>query len=303
MSRLNDTVLWEREVLEMTTGGNSQMILRSGETRRTRRGLKHLLGVAFMTSTLACSIPLTALAETPAEAADSILKNMSDYLATVQNLTLDFSADVEAISHAGQSHLSGAKIQFSSAGHLMLSRPDKIRVRRTGGIADVEFISDGKTLTIYGKRANAYAQADAAPTIDELIDDVRAFTGAALPGGDLLFSDVYERLSGNIEQAAYIGIENIDGTECHHLLFRTPDVDWQIWVEAGDKPIPRKYVVTSKWITGAPQYQLRISGWNDSPSLAADTYTFNPPEGAKAVDIKQLEGIGDLPASVAIGGQ
>jgi hypothetical protein len=38
------------------------------------------------------------------------------------------------------------------------------------------------------------------------------------------------------------------GVECDHLAFRNADTDWQIWIESGAKPIPRKYVITSKGI-------------------------------------------------------
>jgi hypothetical protein len=50
----------------------------------------------------------------------------------------------------------------------------------------------------------------------------------------------------------------IDGVECEHLAFRNFDTDWQLWVEVGDRPIPRKLVITSKTISGGPQYTVRV---------------------------------------------
>ena len=248
--------------------------------------------------------PVTgAFAETPEQAAHEILMDMSEYLGQVQNLSLDFSSDVEVISHGGQTNLSGLKVQFSSSGNVVISRPGKIRARRTGGFSDVEIISDSQTLTISGRNVNAYAQTGAAPTLDELFEAIRSLTGAEFPGSDLLFSDVYGQLSDPIEDAAYIGTAMIDGTECHHLAFSTLDVYWQIWIDTGDKPIPRKYIITSKWITGAPQYQLRISNWNDNPALTANLFNFLPSAGAKTVSIEELEGIGDLPIPAIKGGQ
>jgi len=32
------------------------------------------------------------------------------------------------------------------------------------------------------------------------------------------------------------------GVECEHLAFRGHVTDWQLWIETGAKPVPRKYV-------------------------------------------------------------
>ena len=69
-----------------------------------------------------------------------------------------------------------------------------------------------------------------------------------------------------------IGKGVIDGVECDHLAFRNLETDWQIWIESGAKPIPRKYVITSKGIGEAPQYTLRIKDWKTE--VAADAFAF-----------------------------
>jgi len=60
----------------------------------------------------------------------------------------------------------------------------------------------------------------------------------------------------------------VDGFECEHLAFRNDDTDWQIWIQVGDAPIPRKYVITSKTEEGAPQYTLVIRDWKRTLSPA-----------------------------------
>jgi hypothetical protein len=91
-------------------------------------------------------------AQAQADDADKILKSMSDYLAGQKNISFAFDTDIEVITPDIQ------KIQFASSGQLALSRPDKIRVSRTGGYADVLLVDDGKTATILGKHINAFAQ-------------------------------------------------------------------------------------------------------------------------------------------------
>jgi hypothetical protein len=83
--------------------------------------------------------------------------------------------------------------------------------------------------------------------------------------------------------------------ECEHLAFRDLDVDWQIWIEVGDKPLPRKYVITSKAVGGAPQYTLRMRDWKTNVTPAADAFSFKPPEGASGVSISVLTDIDEIP--------
>ena len=84
--------------------------------------------------------------------AGKILKAMSDFMASQKTISATLNTDIEVLTSDLQ------KIQFDSSGQLLLSRPDKLRVSRTGGYADVEFVFDGKTATILGKNINAFAQ-------------------------------------------------------------------------------------------------------------------------------------------------
>ncbi|HEX7563228.1 MAG TPA: DUF2092 domain-containing protein, partial [Bradyrhizobium sp.] len=189
-----------------------------------------------------------------------ILKAMSDYVASQKNISLTYDTDIEVITPEVE------KIQFTSSGKVLLSRPDKVRATRTGGYADVEIVFDGKTVSAIGKNVNAYTQFEAAGSIDQLISKLRGTGAIAAPGADLLGAHIYDDLLADVIVAKHIGRGVIDGVECEHLAFRDRDVDWQLWVEIGDHPIPRKYVITSKGVGGAPQYTLRIKEWKtDAP--------------------------------------
>jgi hypothetical protein len=183
---------------------------------------------------------LTPSARAQADDATKILKAMSDYVASQKSISLNFDTDVEVITPEIQ------KIQFASSGKLLLSRPDKLWASRTGGYADVELIFDGKAVTIFGKDRNVYAQVETSGTLDQLVDLLRNKYSLEMPGADLLQSDPYGVLMPNVIDAKHIGRGVIDGVECEHLAFRNQDTDWQLWVEVGTHPIPRKYVITSK---------------------------------------------------------
>ena len=237
------------------------------------------LRALIRTSTTAAILVASAAQSARAEDATKVLKAMSDYTAGQKSISATFDSDIEIITPELQ------KIQFTSSGQLKLNRPDKLRVRRTGGYADVELIYDGKTLSLYGNNAKSYVQADAVGTVDQVIDTLQSKSGAAMPGTDLLLTNSYDELMMNVIDARHIGQGVVDGVECEHLAFRGVDVDWQIWIETGARPVPRKYVITSKTLAGAPQYTLRIKDWKTDAIADADAFVFKPPAGATKVDL------------------
>jgi hypothetical protein len=211
--------------------------------------------------------------------AAKILKASTDYMAAQKSISATFDSDIEVITPDLQ------KIQFASSGQMKLNRPDKLRIRRTGGYADVELTYDGKTLTIYGNNAKSYVQVDEPGTVDHIIDVIQSAAGAAMPGTDLLLSNAYDELLATVIDAKHIGQGVVDGVECEHLAFRGAETDWQIWIEAGARPIPRKYVITSKTMAGAPQYTLRIKDWNTDAIADANAFVFKPPADTTKVSL------------------
>lgn len=227
--------------------------------------------------------------------AKSILKAMADYVGSQKTIELTFDSDIEVITPELE------KIQFTNSGEALLSRPDKLRAHRVGGYSDVEMVFDGKTVSIFSKQINSYAQFDAPGSVDNLIEVLRAGHGVALPGADLLLSNSYDALVAGVREAKYIGRGVIDGVECEHLAFRNFDTDWQLWVEVGDKPIPRKLVITTKTLNNAPQYTLRVKKWKTGIKPAGNAFKFTPPAGAKQLSNDALIDLDELPRSATEG--
>jgi hypothetical protein len=257
-----------------------------------RRGWAMAAAIAVVTTALAHA-PHAAAQD--GEGADKILKAMSDYLATQKTVSLTYDSDIEVVTTALQ------KIQFTSSGQVQLSRPDKLRATRSGGYADVELVYDGKQLTIFGKGANAYTQVDAPGTVDQLINRLHDEFGISSPGADLMLSDSYSYLMADVIEARHIGHGVIDGVDCNHLAFRNADTDWQIWIEIGARPIPRKFIITSKGVTGAPQYTLRVKDFRTDAGAVADAFVFKPPQGASATPIESMAHLDEVPPGIAAG--
>lgn len=227
--------------------------------------------------------------------AGKILRAMSDYVGSQKSISVAYDTDIEVITPEIQ------KIQFASSGTMLLNRPDKLHATRTGGYAEVELVFDGKTVSVLGKNMNAYVQTDAPGTVDQLIDFLRNEFSIDMPGADLFLSNSYDAMMDGVLDAKHIGQGVIEGIECEHLAFRTLDTDWQIWVETGDRPIPRKYVITSKSTAAAPQYTITIRDWKTDAQASADAFTFKPPANATRGDFASLSDIDEVPPGIVKG--
>ena len=210
--------------------------------------------------------------------ADQLLRKMSDYLGGLEQFSVQTENTLEVVLRSGE------KIQYDTPAGASIKRPNKLRADREGDIINQEFYYDGKTLTLYYKDRSYYATVEAPPAIDQMIDFARESLDVYAPGGDLIYKNAYSILTEDAVSGFYVGMSVVGGVKCDHLAFRGNEVDWQIWIEEGDKPLPRKFIVTSKWMTGAPQFTMMIKSWNLSPKITEDMFTFVPPKDAQKID-------------------
>jgi hypothetical protein len=221
------------------------------------------------------------------EDAKRLLKAMSDYLGAQSALSFGFDATLEIVTKDDQ------KLALASSGTLTLNRPDKIHVTRTGGFADVEIYFDGKTFTLLGKNQNLYTQIDVPGTLDQLVDELRDKYNRPLPAADLLLSNCYDELMLDVIDVKDLGSGVIGGVECDHLAFRKDEVDFQIWIAQGQRPYPYRYVITSKLVSGGPQYTVQTRDWKTSGEVAATDFSFNNPTKATKIELKDLKDLKD----------
>ena len=238
---------------------------------------------------LVCLFTATAAAAAGVERdAKKILRSMSDYLGGLAAFSADADIDNEVLDQQGQ------KLHLTSSASLVVQRPGRFHIRRVGGAGAVELIFDGEVVTIHGIDRNLYMQIASPGDIDQALQSARIETGLDFPGADLLYSNPYDGLMQGVESGAHRGSAYISGIECHHLAFRTPEVDWQIWIQVGDAPLPMKYVITTKWVTAAPQYVVRFRNWSTTPEIDSTRFDFSPRAGSSKVDRIPASPTGEL---------
>jgi hypothetical protein len=218
---------------------------------------------AALSSALALMLVLAAPPNARAGEAEAkgLLKAMSDYPDAQKTISFGYDSYLEVVTKDHQ------KLLLASSGKIEIGRPDKARVTRTGGFADVEMVFDGKTLTVLGKDLNLYTQVEVPGTVEHLVDELREKLHKLIPGADLLLPDVYDKLMADVVDVKDLGSGVIGGAECDHLAFRNKDVDWQIWIAQGEHPYPCRYVVTANQVDQAPQYSIQIRIGNQAMTL------------------------------------
>ncbi len=226
-------------------------------------------------------VPVAAQAQSAGVApeAKQILKASTDFLASQQRFAADTRNSLEIVLKNGQ------KIEFNSTGHQSVQRPDKLRSERTGDLVEQLFLYDGKSLTLYQPQEKVYAQVAAPATLEEMLDFARIRYDVVAPFGDMLFKNAYDILMDGVTEGIVVGQAVIEGVVCDHLAFRAEFVDWQIWIQQGAQPLPRRIVITTLDLPNAPQFAVTVTRWDLEPKFDAQTFTFTPQAGVKQIEI------------------
>lgn len=129
-----------------------------------------------------------------------------------------------------------------------------------------------------------YATSQVPPRIDEALDLVFDRFGLSVPIADFVYAEPDEVLLASVDDGHYAGRHAVDGVFCHHVAFTQESIDWQIWVEDGPQPVPRKLVITYKNEPGSPPYIARIGSWDFEPRLSESFFEYRPPADAGVIE-------------------
>jgi len=212
-----------------------------------------------------------------------ILKQMTDYLGSLKQFSVHTENTLEDLLDSGQ------RIDIDVSANVTISRPNRLRAERKGDLVSQVFYYDGNTLTLYDPDANVYATEPAPETIEGTLDFARESLGLLVPVADLVYRNAYPLLMQGVTSAIVLHKTVIDGAVCNHLAFSRPDIDFQVWVADGDRPLPCKYVVTDTSTPALTSISTVMSEWNVAPATADDSFNFVPPEGAKAISFMPLD--------------
>lgn len=172
--------------------------------------------------------------------ADPILKRMCDALDDAKAFRFRVNATTDRGVEIG--HLA----QFHRTSEITVMRPDRMCIVTDSDDGHWSAWYEKKKLVVLDRDANAYATEDVPDRIDKMLDYMADEYDVVMPMADLLVGKTYESLLADVDSGSYVGLHNVGDVSCHHLLFRQENLDWQIWIDAGERPLPRKLVITDR---------------------------------------------------------
>lgn len=224
--------------------------------------------------------PMASLAQSSEVDSDAIrlVRRATDYLAGLERFRVETETTIESVLSTGQ------KLQFGHRVAVAVQRPNKLRAERVGELVSQVFYYDGASLSVNLPNDKYHATVPAPPTIEAMLDFARDKLGVIAPAADLVYKNAFELLTDGLTSAFVVGKAVVGGVRCDHIAFRNPEVDWQIWVQEGDKPLPRKFIVTSKRMPESPQYVVVLSKWDAAPNLTDAMFRLVPHKRSRPIE-------------------
>jgi hypothetical protein len=239
----------------------------------------------LLTFFAALAITIPAAAESAIDPkADSLMKSMTKALDTASTLAFTAETTIDEVTASGQ------KLQRGALVSALVRRPSHVLAIRDGDTGVRKFAYDGRTLKVLDPLLGLYATAEVAGTIDDALAYLREKYDMVLPLGDLISSGFYDEVRPRVTSGRYLGRHRVGRVPCHHLAYTMETVDWQVWIEDGPKPLPRKIVITYKTAPGSPQFSAVIGEWILSEPLPDKLLELAIPSDASRIEILGKEG-------------
>jgi hypothetical protein len=218
--------------------------------------------------------PSEGLTTTVEPAALEVLKAMGDFLRSSRALSFTARGFREELATTGQ------PVAFFRTVRVLLQRPDRARIDLRGDISNVSLWYDGKTVTLLDPLRKAFGGTPAPPTVDETLAFLSERFGTVFTLSAFLVANPFPVMSEGLRTAFVVGEARVDSVLCDQLAFTEEKVDWQLWVQRGRSPLPRRIAVSFKTLPGAPREYLELSEWRLGASIPPTEFTFTAPPGS-----------------------
>ena len=232
------------------------------------------LGLAFVSPAMGAPAPSAV-----DPAAVKALSDMSTYLQSLSTFGLTSQTSLDLVARDGQ------KIQLDGTATYKVRKPDAFVIDVVIDDWNRRYIYNGREFTVVAPKLAYFATVAAPATIRETVADVQTRFGISLPLDDLFRWSSPDGVRAEKLKSGYlVGVETIAGVKTAHYAFREGDIDWQIWIEQGEKPLPRKVVIVDRRDPANPAYVARLN-WVLNPPLTDEDFAFRPDPDAKRIRV------------------
>jgi hypothetical protein len=258
-----------------------------------RAAVAALLGVVLLNRAEAQVPPIQAKQSRIDPKADQVLRQMVDFCKSLKSASVEITTEYQGeFGEDGRAFLS--KVMTWS---VAFQQPDRFASRLTKGKGLTTWIiTDGTKTAIY-RHWGGHTKLSVG---DQPLERSTCTSGLLFKGvltldeSFLIHKDLYGSIMDPIKGGQYVGLEQTDKDECHHLRFFEKevlvfgDVTWDLWVQSGPQPLVRKVIIvpSEKRIkhTEPPiifetleKVTKTFSNWSVNPDLPKETFAIPPP--------------------------
>jgi hypothetical protein len=158
----------------------------------------------------------------------------------------------------------------------------------TGDLEQQTVLYDGRVLAVFLPKDNIYAEEKAPGTINEAMEQLASKHGIRRPVGDLAYTGLDERILSNVWKGRYLGLHTAAGISCHHLGFTAENIDWQLWVDAGENPIPRRLSIHYWGFEGQPRYTMEVNTAEFPEEFPENLFELELPDSVEKVPFEPV---------------
>ncbi|QIK95363.1 DUF2092 domain-containing protein [Sphingomonas sp. HDW15A] len=208
---------------------------------------------------------------------------MSAYLMSLKTAGVTSNGSLDVVTEEGQ------RIQLDGVAKYKIRKPNGFMIDFDSNQKKRQFYYDGKNFTVFAPVQGFYAQIPAPATNKETLAMIYDKFGLELPLEDLFrWNEAGSERVDQLKSAFPIGTATIDGVLTNHYAFREGDADWEIWIEPGDKPLPRKLVIVDRTDEARPTFTARLD-WTVNPTFSDSDFAFKPDANAKRIQMARYD--------------
>ena len=210
-----------------------------------------------------------------------VLKQMDSYTNSLEKFVIKAESYLDAsigegliISNAYDTKVSVVRTQSLHS------------ISKSGSQTNEIYLHKG-ALTVYTGEQKFFTHAKVPEPLDNGLIFALEELDVETPLLDLLVLHSLDKLiTPGVEVVYVTGDSTIRGVDCHHILMTGPQVDMQIWIEKGDRPLPRKTLMTYRYGEGMPRHEVFLE-WTAVDGFDKSEFEFIPPKGAVEIDFVQ----------------
>lgn len=223
-----------------------------------------------------------AAARTIDPGAVAALTRMSGYLAGLKSFELTADTTMEAVLRDGHQVEVGGTVRY------WVRRPDRIRIDSETDAVTRQYFYDGKTFTLVAPLDGYFARAEAKPTVRETLAFAAQALDVELPLADLMDWGSDTPPLKLFERGFYVGTAKVGGVATEHYALIGKDLDLEVWIQQGDRPLPLKMAIVDRKAPGNPRFTARLA-WTPDVQIPDETFSFKPTQDQTAIAFGRLK--------------